>query len=500
MGSPLTRPGSLARLAVQQDSRDVDYGAVARSIDADKLAYENRQRKFKEERRQEAIAKQRDYRFAMLKAQNQKGLMINSNSGYESVDDYFNTAGRKLADEGSNLVDLFSKGEIDSNQFAASYAKLSNQVDQLTPFASGIQTMMQTYQTDLAQGNLSAANKASYEGLYQAISENKGELSMDDNGVLVYAGKTAPDSDGNTEPFSIPINQFQKIPQPIKKVENWDAAVRDVTTLLSTPKESFNPATGRTTVQSPTPNLNNTDYNSGIRGAFDDFLGANGNNNALRSLAVDHSGIPLEEAEAMLESGPYEPTQNDFSPDEIALGFDKLIGERFSSKLEFEMERQFIKKGMEQSQVKHLQSKMQNDIDYRNKLLEANREKAILAAQTQQVKAQSSGTGKERALVKAIQVTKNRILDLGENIDFSNPQTLQRINSGTTSGGVEFEFDDGKLIALGGGFDSENKEIKNMLDFYDAFAAGNNITLNDLGIKPEYEGKLFLTPINFNKK
>ena len=215
MSSPLKRPGDLARLATQLDTRPIDYTAVSNGIDADMRMFEDRQRSFREDRRQEKLDEIRNYRLGMLKADQMNTLKIDSNSGYSSVDNYFREAGSQLADEASRLTALLSKNEITSDEFASKYSTIQNQVEQLKPFAAGITSMMQNYQSDLANGTLSAANKGMYEDFYQAVSEDKGNLFLDENGILTYQGKT--DGPDGSEEFSIPINQLQKVPQPIKK-------------------------------------------------------------------------------------------------------------------------------------------------------------------------------------------------------------------------------------------------------------------------------------------
>jgi len=511
MGSPLKRPGDLARLATQLDTRTMDYDAIARTVDSSIDRFDRRQKSFREERRQQKLDQARDYRLGMLKAEQQKGLMIDSNSGYSSIDDYFRQAGRGLADEASTLVSQLSNNEITSDQFAQRYSTISSQVDQLKPFAAGLQTMMTNYRTDLANGTLSAANQDMYENLYEAISQDKGNLFLDDNGVLVYQGETAEDADGNTEPFSIPINQLAAVPQPIKKVDSFPALTKTIADTLSVPAEMFDPETGKTVVKSTPATLTNGDFSSGVRGAFDDFVKLQGNN-GLKSLAMDHLGYDMEKMQAMLDSGPYTPTDADFSEDDLKYGLDDMADERFSSQLEFEMEKEFIKTAATQTRKKELQSKLQFEIDYKNRMLEAERQKAILTAQNQRSRALAGGTEKERLRERTKQKVLGRLTSLGfgydskikKNLrpDFSNPKVLQETNKGSS---VQFSIDeDGTLIAdYSNGpeaFRYEGKKpMKSYLDFMKAFMIGNGLALNDFDMSAQEEKELEFDEINFNK-
>ena len=493
MSSPLKRPGDLARLATQLDTRPIDYAAVSNGIDADMRSFEARQRSFKEQRRQEKLDKIRDYRVGMLKADQLSSLKIDSNSGYSSVDNYFRQAGNALADEASNLMTLYGNNEITSDEFANKYSNIQSQVEQLKPFAAGIQTMMQNYQSDLANGTLSAANKGMYEDFYQAVSEDKGNLFLDENGILTYQGKT--DGPDGSEEFSIPINQLQKIPQPIKKVDSFESLTKDTAKILSTPVERFDPVTGRTTMESPTPNLNNQEYNTGIRTAFDEFLKQQGNN-GLRSLAVDHLGMDIDEMEGKINSGAFVPRDEDFSQEEIANGFGDMIGERFSSQLEFEMEKQFIKTGMQQSQYTQLQNKMQAELDLKRRQLDIQAQNAA----RQQAKA-ASGTAQERMMASNQRFFQSNVKALGENFDPTKEESIAILNQDTNAN-VNFEMRDGKLYAVGRNSKTNEEQaepINNMYDFYLYYGAGHGLTpamLNDMGLDKQ---KLRTIPLNYNK-
>ena len=487
MSSPLKRPGDLARLATQLDTRPIDYTAVSNAIDADMRMFEDRQRSFREDRRQEKLDEIRNYRLGMLKADQMNTLKIDSNSGYSSVDNYFREAGSQLADEASRLTALLSKNEITSDEFASKYSTIQNQVEQLKPFAAGITSMMQNYQSDLANGTLSAANKGMYEDFYQAVSEDKGNLFLDENGILTYQGKT--DGPDGSEEFSIPINQLQKVPQPIKKVDSFESLTKDTAKILSTPVERFDPATGRTTMESPSPNLNNQEYNTGIRTAFDEFLKQQGNN-GLKSLAVDHLGMDIDEMEGKINSGAFVPRDEDFSQEEIANGFGDMIGERFSSQLEFEMEKQFIKTAMQQSQYTQLQSKMQAELDLRRRQVDIQAQNA--ARQQQKT---TAGTQAERQIAQARQVMQGRMQAMGDfaTLDFSNPDVLKNLNIATKGGLFRFELDGNELIASS---DDREEKIDNLYDLYRFYARAHGLNTAALGLTPQQEQELIRKPIN----
>ena len=487
MSSPLKRPGDLARLATQLDTRPIDYTAVSNAIDADMRMFEDRQKSFREERRQKKLDEIRNYRLGMLKADQMNTLKIDSNSGYSSVDNYFREAGSQLADEASRLTALLSKNEITSDEFASKYSTIQNQVEQLKPFAAGITSMMQNYQSDLANGTLSAANKGMYEDFYQAVSEDKGNLFLDENGILTYQGKT--DGPDGSEEFSIPINQLQKVPQPIKKVDSFESLTKDTAKILSTPVERFDPATGRTTMESPSPNLNNQEYNTGIRTAFDEFLKQQGNN-GLKSLAVDHLGMDIDEMEGKINSGAFVPRDEDFSQEEIANGFGDMIGERFSSQLEFEMEKQFIKTAMQQSQYTQLQSKMQAELDLRRRQIDIQAQNAA----RQQQKA-TAGTQVERQIAQARQMMQSRMQAIGDfaTLDFSNPDVLKNLNIATRGGQFTFELDGKDLIAVS---DDDEEKIDNLYDLYRFYARAHGLNTAALGLTPQQEQELIRKPIN----
>lgn len=499
MNSPLKKPGDLARLATQLDTRPMDYAAVSRMIDADIDRFDRRQKSFREERRQKTLDEARNYRLGMLKAEQQKGLMIDSNSGYSSIDNYFRQAGRGLADEASNLVSLLSKNEITSDEFANKYSTIAGQVEQLKPFAAGIKTMMTNYRTDLANGTLSAANQGMYENLYEAISQDKGNLFLDDNGVLVYEGQTVEGPDGKSEPFSIPINQLQSVPQPIKKVDPIEALTKPIADILSVPQETtIDDGNGnlRTIKQSTQPNLNNTAFSSGVRGAFDEFLKAQGNN-GLKSLAVDHLGMELEEMEAKLDSGPFIPSAEDFTPEEInKYGLDALANERFSSQLEFEMEKEFVKTAAMQTDYKILQSKMQAEIDIKNQQLAIQRQNAA-----RQESKGTAGTLAERQMNSRQNLLKSDLAALGNSPDFSDPSFIANLNQ-DTSEAVQFEYKDGKLFAVGQTSDGDDREvpINNMYDFLYYYGAGHGVSPAELLSMGFNKAQLRQQAINYPEK
>lgn len=497
MKSPLKRPGDLARLATQLDTRPMDYESIARTIDSSIDRFDRRQRGFREERRQQKLDQARDYRLAMLKAEQQKGLMIDSNSGYSSIDDYFREAGRGLADEASNLVSQLSNNEITSDEFARRYSTISSQVDQLKPFAAGLKTMMTNYRTDLANGTLSAANQDMYENLYEAISQDKGNLFLDDNGVLVYQGETAEDADGNTEPFSIPINQLAAVPQPIKKVDPFPALTRSIADTMSLPTEKF--INGKTVVTSTPATLADGNFSSGVRGAFDDFVKVQGNN-GLKSLAMDHLGYDMEQMQAMLDSGPYTPTADDFTSEEVQdLALNKMLGERFSSRLEFEMEKEFIKTAAAQTRENALQSKLQAELNLKEEQMQLERQKML----NTQARATSGGRGTatERQIAQAKELMRGRMNTIGrfETLDFSNPETLKDLNIATKDAEFELALDGDSLIAKdkkSGDF----QKIDNFYDLYRIYARAHGLNSGMLGLTPQQERDLLRQSIIINPK
>ena len=307
--SPLKRQGIIAQSLGFNNlapSQPFDYSAVADDIDESiKVG--------RERRRQNELDKRRRASFGFMQAEYSKGLMIPSDSGFSAIDDYAATVSRGLADRGSQLVTDLENNKISSAEFGRLYGTLQNQVGQIKPMLEALQTNFTTYATDNAQGVLSGANDQENEDFFQAGIEGRGKLEVDENGIVVFTGTTK-----NNKPFSIPANQLSKMPRPIKKVDS-----------------------------------------------FDNFVNEN-KMDGLKSLAVDYGGFTYDEMEEMANSGQFIPGEEDFTAAEIENIpgiLEEMNGENFANKLEFEMEKLWIARTMDQTvdkQIAHWKQKEYN--------------------------------------------------------------------------------------------------------------------------------------------
>ncbi len=360
--SPLKRQGIIAQSLGFNNlapSQPFDYSAVADDIDESiKVG--------RERRRQNELDKRRRASFGFMQAEYSKGLMIPSDSGFSAIDDYAATVSRGLADRGSQLVTDLENNKISSAEFGRLYGTLQNQVGQIKPMLEALQTNFTTYATDNAQGVLSGANDQENEDFFQAGIEGRGKLEVDENGIVVFTGTTK-----NNKPFSIPANQLSKMPRPIKKVDSFESLTKPIADALGTPTEQeiVDPVTGQPTGQfnmsSIPADLNNTEFSKTVRSSFDNFVNEN-KMDGLKSLAVDYGGFTYDEMEEMANSGQFIPGEEDFTAAEIENIpgiLEEMNGENFANKLEFEMEKLWIARTMDQTvdkQIAHWKQKEYN--------------------------------------------------------------------------------------------------------------------------------------------
>lgn len=308
----------------------VSLDSAAQSIDAD-IA---RSQLIQERAEQKRL---REMQLADIKSKNMAGLMMSSETEYQPLQSYMQDMSRNLVDKYSGLVSQLEKGEIDSTYFAAESAKLQGQVPQVKQMVDAISGTAGAYAEGLAQGTLSGAIPKDQEMYFQAILDNRGSFGIDENNVLVFEGETA---DG--EPFSIPANKLNQMPQPIGKVDDFQALVLPtVNTLMQPSERSIGGRVVMSSVPGPTPEnpAGSQEWQNGIAASFDAFLDTY-KENGLKSLAIDHAGYSMEEMNDALNSGSYE------GPD----------GEQYSSRLEYEMEKLYTQKANENYEVKQYES------------------------------------------------------------------------------------------------------------------------------------------------
>jgi len=308
----------------------------------------------------------REMQLAEIKSKNMQGLMVSSETEFAPLQSYMQDMSRNLVDKYSGLVSQLEKGEIDSTYFAAESAKLQGQVPQVKGMVDAISATAGMYSEGLAQGTLSGAIPKDQEMYFQAILNNKGSFGIDDNNVLVFQGETA---DG--EPFSIPANKLNQMPQPIGKVDDFQSLVLPTVQALMKPEErSINGRVVMSSIPGPTPEnpAGSQEWQNGVAASFDSFLKTQGEN-GLKSLAVDHAGYSIDEMNDALNSGSYE------GPD----------GEQYSSRLEYEMEKRFTEQASENYELKQFESFKQLTADRQQRQLtiaEANAQTSRINSQT----------------------------------------------------------------------------------------------------------------------
>jgi len=368
----------------------------------------------------------REMQLAEIKSKNMQGLMVSSDTEFAPLQSYMQDMSRNLVDKYSGLVSQLEKGEIDSTYFAAESAKLQGQVPQVKGMVDAISATAGMYSEGLAQGTLSGAIPKDQEMYFQAILNNKGSFGMDDNNILVFQGETA---DGT--PFSIPANKLNQMPQPIGKVEDFQALVLPTVQTLMKPEErNVGGRVVNASVIGPSADnpAGSQEWQNGIAASFDTFLETY-KENGLKSLAVDHSGYTIEEMNDALNSGMYE-------------GDD---GEEYSSRLEYEMEKKFTQIASENYVYKESENFNQLQADSRRK--------------TQQIQAMNAETSR----INATNVqNQGRTEGERENINIANylaqnepPPTVENIknwgkNSRTTYKGRRIGEKDGKYFIVEG--------------------------------------------------
>ena len=348
----------------------VSLDSAAKDIDADI------ERGIKNQERAEQT-RLREMQLAEIKSKNMQGLMVSSETEFAPLQSYMQDMSRNLVDKYSGLVSQLEKGEIDSTYFAAESAKLQGQVPQVKGMVDAISATAGMYSEGLAQGTLSGAIPKDQEMYFQAILNNKGNFGMDDNNVLVFQGETA---DGT--PFSIPANKLNQMPQPIGKVEDFQALVLPTVETLMKPEErNVGGRVVNASVIGPSADnpAGSQEWQNGVAASFDTFLETY-KENGLKSLAVDHSGYTIEEMNDALNSGTYE-------------GDD---GEEYSSRLEYEMEKKFTQIASENYVYKESENFNQLQADSRRKTQQIQ----AINAETSRINAQTNvnrgGTEGER--------------------------------------------------------------------------------------------------------
>lgn len=399
----------------------VSLDSAAESIDADiarsQLAQERGEQK-----------RLREMQLADIKSKNMAGLMVSSETEYQPLQSYMQDMSRNLVDKYSGLVSQLEKGEIDSTYFAAESAKLQGQVPQVKQMVDAISGTAGAYAEGLAQGTLSGAIPKDQEMYFQAILDNRGSFGIDDNNILVFQGETA---DG--QPFSIPANKLNQMPQPIGKVEDFQALVLPTVEALMKPEErNVGGRVVNASVIGPSADnpAGSQEWQNGVAASFDTFLKTY-KENGLKSLAIDHAGYSMEEMNDALNSGMYE------GPD----------GEEYSSRLEYEMEKKFTEIASENYVYKETENFNQLQADARRKTQQIQ----AMNAETARINAATAGnqgrTGPERKAIAAIKAVKNKP---APRTTGNLEKDIQSINEGFLLDvpGMRVQEEDGKIFLV----------------------------------------------------
>lgn len=362
--------------------------------------------------------KSRDLQLAKLKAQDIQGLMISSDTEYESLQNYEQSMSRQLVDQYSGLVNSLENQEISQNEFATASAKINSQVPQIKQLIGAVNGVAVQYATGLSEGSLSKAITPEQEQYYQAIINNRGNFGMDDNGVLVFQGKT---EDG--ESFSIPANKIDQMPQPIQRAPSFESLLGPVLTKMAVPERRQLP-NGQEVVRGVM--LESPEFEKTVRSSFDTFLEKNGGEMGLKSLAADYMGYTHEQINADINSGQYEGPN----------------GEIYSSKLEYDVEEKYSQMAVDNYIVKQQTNWKQQDYDL--KLQKMQQIDANRAAQMQM-----AGSEKERNNMAKASILKKLPPPTKENLslwlDSAGLQGSKNISI------APLDQTDGKIVLVKGG-------------------------------------------------
>ena len=269
-------------------------GGVKDAIDEQKAAEDRR----REQERQDLNTQIQQNAFAQQKIKQAEALVVPGDTGYNSLDGAINKATRSLADQAGNLTNQLKNNEIDIDQYAQQYATIQSQIPGIKAFKETLTANLQGYQEGLANGQLSKANGLQTNDLYATMMSDDGslDLGVDEAGRVMFTGQTL-----GGEPISIPVNGANQMPKPIFKQPSPYELIKPTLTELEKSLNVWDDAATET-----------------IKGQLDIVL-EEGGEPALKSLAVDHYGISLEEANRLSD----EPAENHTN------ALEKYVEEKF---------------------------------------------------------------------------------------------------------------------------------------------------------------------------
>ena len=245
---------------------------------------EARRKAFLDEEDRDLKRQMTQLQFGEMKAKQAEALVVPGDTGFNNVDIAVNQASRQLVDQAGALTAQLNKGEISVDDWASQTALIRSQVPGVKQWKETLNTNLGQYTQALANGQLSDAMDPSAFDLYGTLIKDDGRLNLavNDQGQVMFEGST----EGGEE-VSIPVNGAANMPKPILKQPS--------------PYE---------TMKEPLKEFNNQPWSDDI-GEFAatqlDAVLAKGGEPALLSLAVDHMGIPYNEAKqlASMEADGY---------------------------------------------------------------------------------------------------------------------------------------------------------------------------------------------------
>ena len=234
---------------------------------------EARRKAFLDEEDRELKRQMSQLQFGELKAKQAEALVVPGDTGFNNVDLAINNASRQLVDQAGALTAQLNKGEISVDDWASQTALIRSQVPGVKQWKETLNTNLGQYTQALANGQLSDAMDPSSMDLYGTLLKDDGRLNLavNDQGQVVFEGTTEGGS-----PVSIPVNGSANMPKPVLKQPSPYEIMKE-----------------------PLKEFNNQGWSEDVaefsRQQLDSVL-AKGGDQALLSMAVDHMGIPANEA------------------------------------------------------------------------------------------------------------------------------------------------------------------------------------------------------------
>ena len=284
-----------------------------------------------------------DYAMSQLKRQEMQGLIIPNDSPYDSVDNHYQQAARLIPDQYSQLTKAAKDGYITPEEAAMGQAKLMSEVGNLKSQRNQVIATRNAWGKMVAERRVSGRNKEQNMAYYNTLLTPDNSLRIvGEKGEQGFklAGKTI---DGGN--ISIPNAKAGMAPFPILKAE--DPRIQ----LQKTNAIAYD--RGQYTSEK------NPDLVAAWKDSFDNTMLQLGDEGG-KGVAVDWMGMTNEQVDRLSEVTNYSAQggSKQFVPAEILNKYmDPKTGQAkegmssipseflYSSELEYEMEKQWIKMG-----------------------------------------------------------------------------------------------------------------------------------------------------------